>query len=176
MTNAKLKRSVRSYTTEFKLRFIADYIVIGNVTKTCHQLDFPYKTGNQWLLSEWGQTQLARLQIEKSHEIDAAMTKIIENAANHVINSLEFGDEKLDKNNEIIRLRMPGKSAATVMGIAFDKRQISRNLPTSINSNVGNEALLKLQQQFQALSKNTKIVEGVVIEQNGQDLTNKRPK
>ena len=152
------------YTKEQKRAFIANYVVLGNIKKAAELSNMPARTCTDWIKSDWGQSLIAEVHSEKSAELDANLSHLIERATNHVLDSLEHGDEKLDKNNEIIRLRMDGKAAATVMGIAFDKRQISRNLPTSINTSMDNAALTKLQQQFQQLSKQSKVIEGETLD------------
>ena len=162
-SSIKITSQGSQYSKQDKHAFIANYVTLGSITKAAQLSDIPARTCSDWVKSEWGQSLIAEIHTQKSVEIDAAMTKIIDNAANHVIDSLEHGDEKLDKDNNIIRLRMDGKAAATVMGIAFDKRQIMRNLPTAINQSIDNKALAKLQQQFQQLSKQSKVIEGEVI-------------
>ncbi len=152
------------YTNDVKKELICNYIVKGNVNKAAELSNIPVRTAYDWIKSEWGESLITQVRLEKADELDAGMSNVIEKAMEHVINSLEHGDEVIDKNNEIIRLRMKGKEAATVMGIAFDKRQISRNMPTSISTSVDNAALTKLQEQFQALSKQSKVIEGEVID------------
>jgi len=152
------------YTHDIKHAFIANYLVKGNCKAVAISMGLPVKTCDSWLRTEWGEALIAKLQDEKDAELDAIHTNIIHAAQEQVIDRIENGDFKLDKNNEIIRLGMDGKALATVAAITFDKRQISRNLPTSINSSMDNAALNKLQQQFQQLSKQSKVIEGEVIE------------
>jgi len=152
------------YDTTVKHAFICNYVVTGNSEKVCRDMSIPKTTGHEWLKSEWGESLLEQIRTEQCAELDAMHTKIIIDANLQVMDRIENGDYLLDKANELIRKPMDGKSLATVAAITFDKRQISRNMPTSISTSVDNAALTKLQEQFQALSKQSKVIEGEVIE------------
>jgi len=152
------------YDTTVKHAFICNYVVTGNAEKVCRDMSIPKTTGHEWLKSEWGESLLEQIRTEQCAELDAMHTKIIIDANLQVMDRIENGDYLLDKANELIRKPMDGKSLATVAAITFDKRQISRNMPTSISTSVDNAALTKLQEQFQALSKQSKVIEGEVIE------------
>jgi len=151
------------YSKDVKQELIATYYVIGNVKKTAKQLGIPEKTAWEWVNSDWGESLLAVLHDEHAPELDANYRKIIKKANAELLDRLDNGDEVLDKANEIIRLKISGKSLATIGAICFDKRQILNNMPTNISTSMDNAALNKLQQQFQQLSRQSKVIEGEVI-------------
>jgi len=136
----------------------------SDYSKVAKQLNLPERTCTDWVNSEWGEALLATLRAEHAPELDATYRKIITKANNELLDRLDNGDEVLDKNNEVVRLKIGGKSLATIGAICFDKRQILNNMPTSINTSMDNAALTKLQQQFQALSKQSKVVEGETLD------------
>ena len=148
------------YTKEQKNEFIANYLVLGNVSMTAEMMNIPDSTGRGWVNSDWGVSLLDELRDIKSDELDATYSNIIHATQSQVIDRITDGDYILDKQNDLIRKPINGKDLAMIGAITFDKRQISRNLPTSINTSMDNAALTKLQQQFQALSKQSKVVEG----------------
>jgi len=77
---------------------------------------------------------LTSIRLEKSDEIDASITNILDASTKQLTDRINNGDEVLNKDGDIIRLAMKGRDLATVFGITFDKRQIIRNLPTSIKA------------------------------------------
>jgi len=79
---------------------------------------------------------------EKKDQFNAGFTRLVERGINHI--------EQCFDNQEVSAME-----AAKIMGIAFDKRQILNNQPTSISGNVSNDALKALKDQFEALAGKT---------------------
>jgi len=68
------------------------------------------------------------VRAEKEDELDAKLTKLIDNSYDHALDELEKGNASY--------------SQALVGGsIAFDKQRILRNLPTSISASQDNRQL-----------------------------------
>ena len=77
---------------------------------------------------------LASIRLEKSDEIDAIISNTLEKSSKQLIDRIDNGDQVLNKDGEVTNIGMKGRDLATVFGIMFDKRQIMRNLPTSIKA------------------------------------------
>jgi hypothetical protein len=99
---------------------------------------------------------------EKQDELDASYTRVIHKAQEALIDRLEHGDEVITRTGERMRKAVTAKDLATIGGIQFDKRQIARNLPTSISNATDNKALADLKAQFEALAaREAKVINSV---------------
>jgi hypothetical protein len=98
----------------------AVYMVIyGNTKKVAELTGIPRNTLLCWLKYEWWEKLINKLHEERSQEFKAAFSRLIDKSIKEI-------EKQLD-NQEVKAL-----DAAKIMGIAFDKRQIMNNLPTSI--------------------------------------------
>ena len=75
---------------------------------------------------------LQTLHAEKGRELDSKLSQIIDRALDEVADRLMNGDCKIGHEGKLVRVPIPAKDAAIVAAVMFDKRQIIRNLPTSI--------------------------------------------
>ena len=158
---AKQSQVGSKYTDDVRHQAISHYITLGNLQKVAELTNIPRRTLTDWKNSEWWETELTRVRAEKSEELDAVYTQAIHAAQKQILDRIESGDYILDKNNQLIRKPMIGKDLAMVGAIQFDKRQIMRNLPTSISAGADNKALEDLKARFEALTnKETKVIDG----------------
>lgn len=148
---------LRSYTTEDKQQAIGHFLVIGNVKATAEKLSIPRSTLRGWMQTEWWQKTLEAARQAQQAELDAMHTRIIQATGEAILDRLENGDAILNANGELVRKPMSGRDMATIHGIMFDKRQISRNMPTSIRGGSVDEKLKELLMKFEHIA-NEKVV------------------
>ena len=148
------------YTDEDRKAAVACYAIYGNFTKCSQITGIPIKTIHTWKhQADWWEPEITRVRSEKSEELDALYTNAIHKAQEAILDRLESGDYVLDKQGELQRKPISGKDLAMIGAIQFDKRQIMRNLPTSISAN--SKQLEELAEQFKRLA-NTRVIEGEV--------------
>ncbi len=123
---------------------IADYVVTGNATKTAALHNIPRQTIDGWIKSDWGVELVGEIRHEKSEELDANLTKLIDAAFEQSQDRVENGDYRLTKDGKLIRVPMGGYQLVISGATAYDKRQLHRNQPTAISDNSGGtQALIK---------------------------------
>ena len=137
------------YTNEQRINAAYLFLLLGNLNKVSNETNIPQKTLWDWSKTEWWQHLTTKLRIEKQDEIDSTLTRVTDRAMQAIENKLENEDDY-----SIVE-------AAKVYGIMFDKQRLLRNQPTSISSNVSNDALKALKAQFEALAGKT--IEGETI-------------
>lgn len=157
-----LSHNGSQYTDEDRRHVLSQYIVLGSTTRVAEITGIPYATIATWKNSaDWWEEELNKIRQEKGEELDAMYTNAIHKAQNQVIDRIEHGDYILDKQNQLVRKPMNGKDLAMVGAIQFDKRQIMRNLPTSISAKADSqlESMLK---QFRDMAQ-AKVIDGQVV-------------
>lgn len=153
-------RTTSQYTDVDRREAMSHYVLLGNAKKVSELTNIPHRTIADWTKSEWGMELLAQIRIEKSDEIDASISTTLENASKQLLDRIEKGDEVLGKDGEKLRLGMKGRDLATVFGIMFDKRQIIRNLPTSIKAESTDSRLNQLADKVRELQAGgSKVIE-----------------
>lgn len=138
----------------------AHYVVTGKNTAVERLTGIPNQTISDWHKADWWQKLLGRIREEKQDEIDALYTDFIHKGVNAQLDRLENGDYVLDKKGNQVRKPVSLRDVTMSVAISFDKRQIGRNLPTTISATNSN-ALKELQAQFQALTG--RVVEGETL-------------
>ena len=126
--------STSQYTDEQRREAASHYVLMGNAKKVSEITNIPHRTINDWRQKDWWEALTASIRLEKSDEIDASITNILDKATEQLTDRITKGNYVLGKDGEKMRLEMSGRDLATVFGITFDKRQIIRNLPTSIKA------------------------------------------
>ena len=160
MSSIATTSSGSQYTDEQRQQAIANYIVTGNITKTAELVNIPRRTINQWKLSEWWDAAVAKMRLEKHDELDANLSNIIHSATEALSERIASGDAYIDKEGEVRLKPMSGRDLATVTGIIFDKRQIMRNLPTSIKAESTDARLNSLAEKVRELQGGMVTIEG----------------
>lgn len=139
------------HSREKILECAAHWVVTGSLIAVERQTGVSRKTVNYWRKAEWWEPLIDAIRADKSDELDARLTGLIHRAADEVADRLEGGEYRRDKNDEIVRVPVSARDAMMISAIAFDKRQINRNLPTSISENAS-DRLKMLQAQLAAVS------------------------
>ena len=114
------------HTEATKQAFLADYFETGIIKESSNRTGVPYETAKHWHRSSWFQEDLARMQDAANKAADKRISKLIEKSLAQIDDRIEFGEERLTKDGEIIRVKA-GLAALTIAtGTLFDKRQILR--------------------------------------------------
>lgn len=133
MTNqTAITNTCSQYSDAVKKEAAIIYLVTGNKKRTSEQVNVPYSTLYSWMESDWWDGLIERVRHEKQDELDGQLSQVIDKAFASILDRLEHGDCRLDKDGQIVRVPVSARDATVIAGIAFDKRQILRNLPTSI--------------------------------------------
>ena len=150
----KKKRRNTFYTDEEKRQAAIEYQVTGLYTKTAENLGIPYYTLQEWAKHDWWHELRESVRRETDDRIEAELAEVVALAHGRIKESLIDGDEKVAVNSkgEITRYKVKptGKEAATIAGIAFDKRRLTLNMPTAIRSD--SAKMTDLAEQFRQLA------------------------
>jgi hypothetical protein len=114
----------------------AVYYLTGTLTRTSEVLKVPASTISKWMDRDEWINAITRLRRRHSDELDHKLSRIINLAYDEVVERLENGDEIITKDGERMRKRMSGRDAAWIGSVLFDKRQISRKLPSTVTDSV----------------------------------------
>jgi hypothetical protein len=159
-TRKQMATDKRSRYTDLERRQIGlVYMMKGSAKATAEacKADFPtlaHTTILAWTKKEWWHEQQAALEEEYERKIRGSLNSIIELAANEVQDRVKNGDAVLNqKTGEVVRVPMKGKELMVVLGVGFDKRRLSLNMPTAITSNSGSKHLEELAKVFDKIAK-----------------------
>ena len=95
------------------------------------------------------------MRARKQEELDALLTEIIHKANEAVMDRLRNGDFVM-VGGELKRKPVAAKEAAIIGAVSFDKRQLGRNMPTTITSKESSrESLHKLAEKFREIARKT---------------------
>ena len=146
--------ATRSSYSEFdKEKAVAAWVTLGTVEKAAAMLGYPANTIYTWKNKQatWWNDLAGKIRTELEEEHRAGYRKIMLQATQVVIDRLELGDIKVDaKTKEEYRQGISGRDAATILGIATDKLNLSLGKPTSIS---GNTAQSSVQDKLSQLRK-----------------------
>lgn len=140
------KASGSRYSDANRREAAITYLVTGNLRATAKQTGVNERTLADWSRSDWWEPLLHKLHGEKGRELDCKLTQIIDRALDEIADRLINGDHKIGRDGALTRVPIPAKDAAIVAAVMFDKRQILRNLPTTIQKDAS--YLPKLAQQL----------------------------
>jgi len=150
------------YSDEQRREAAAHYVVHGVMTKVTELTGISSATLSDWKTkSDWWEGLTESIRAEKSDEIDATISRTLEKSSKQLIDRIDNGDDIITKDGEHVRQLMRGRDLATVFGIMFDKRQIIRNLPTSIKAESTDSRLNQLAEKVRELSAGqNKVING----------------
>lgn len=134
-STAVTKATGSRYTDIDRREAAVTYLITGNLRATAKQTGVNERTLADWVRSDWWDDLLQTLHAEKGIELDCKLSQIIDRCLDEVGDRLVNGDHKIGKDGNLVRVPIPAKDAAIIAAVMFDKRQIIRNLPTSINRN-----------------------------------------
>jgi len=160
------------YTAGDKLRATLAMVVTASAAKASRISGVPANTIRGWKsTASWWPIAVNYALAMKNEELDSDLGYIQDLANQAVIKSLKEGDEKLDRNGDIIKVKMSGKDAMVVSSIARDKQQVLRGLPTSISEKVSDSDRLEelAKTIIGAVNKSPKVIEGMVIRDKDEE-------
>ena len=116
----------KNHTTATKQNFLEVYFECGILREACDRTQISYETAKYWHRSSWFKEDLARMQEVANKATDRKITKLIDKSFAEIDERLMFGEERLTKEGDVIRVK-PNLAALTIAaGTLFDKRQILR--------------------------------------------------
>jgi len=126
------------YSDVDRRRAALEYSLTGSLTKVASRTGIPRKTLSDWKnKSDWWVEVIAKVRHQKEAIILANDEEVIDKAHREIVDRLDNGDVQLvrTKNGvELHRVPVKAKDAAVIKGISDDKRRLSLNQPTSIQS------------------------------------------
>jgi hypothetical protein len=141
------------YTNEQRIKAVANYMILGTLSKASEACGIPLTTLYDWKKTEWWEPLAVEARNEKEDEHHAAFSRIIDKATKGAEDALEHGETKLVKTKDGYEERMVpvgAKDALIMAGIAYDKKRLSENMPTSISASADSSGV---QAQLEELSK-----------------------
>ena len=161
----------RIYTDADHRRVGLEYLVTGTAKSAAKCIPGLHQTSvSEWMKKDWWADMMAKVEVEYEKKLSAKMNYIIETAQDEVLDRLKNGNAVFNKRGEIVRIPVPVKDAATVMGINFDKKMLLANRPTSITSRSDGKHLENLAEEFRKIAlQNSEISEGLKYKQVRQD-------
>ena len=121
------------YSDEQRREAVTQYVLLGNWRRVSQATGIPQRTLNDWATRPWFATLIAEVRAEKATELDGALTRIIHEATDQLLDRLRHGDHVL-VGGKLERKPLAARDLAIVAGIVYDKRALSRNQPTVIDS------------------------------------------
>lgn len=153
------KNTTSQYTDEQRREVLSHYAVLGNMTKVSELTSIPVSTLATWKgKSDWWVEGIDRIRQEKQDEIDANLSRIIHKSTEALETRIDKGDAYINKAGGVSCKPISGRDLATITGIIFDKRQISRNLPTSIRTESTDSRLTALADKVRQLQAGDKLI------------------
>jgi len=129
----------------------------SNMSAAARLCKLSYRTTMNWKKTEWYGVVMERVKELLDEELDNSYTGIVAKAADVVMDRLEHGDTIIDKGREI-RRPVSGKDASIIGSIHFDKRNLLRGKPTTIEEQQNTaQRLEELGEKFKQFARATEI-------------------
>lgn len=149
------------YDVKTRIEACTRFAMEGNLQRVSDKTGIPSTTLVYWQQGPWWHDMLRHIRTEKSHELDARLSRIIDNATEKVLERLEYGDAVVvAKTGELVYKPVSARDAMLTAAVGFDKRQLLRMQPTSIKS-TGLDVLSQLATQLVDLKRNQAVVSHV---------------
>lgn len=140
-----------------KIEVLTVYGVCGHMGQTAELTGVSVDTIRKWRKEEWFREGMEELRNENDIQFEGVFTKMLEKMVGVIDDRATNGDYVVLRDGTLIRKPVSLRDAVGAMMIAFDKRQMVRNRPTSRAETVSVENRLeKLVQHFTDLSKKTR--------------------
>lgn len=117
---------------ETQLKAAAAFMVSGSLEVVSSQLSIPLETLTQWVQTESWNNCVDMVKFRQGAKLDASLTSIIEKATDEIVDRLENGDEVLNRDGSMVRVKVKAKDAMNIAAMAIEKRQLIRGQPTNI--------------------------------------------
>ena len=131
-----------------KSRAVAAYIGTGSFTRAAAITGIPENTLRAWAKQEWWAEESLRANKADSDELKSTFTRIAKRATEQLEDRLEFGDEVLNKDGQIVKKRIPGRELAIIAAVAADKRRAEMQTTEVVPVQNTAEKLASLMDEF----------------------------
>jgi len=132
--------------------FFVSYVSGNSYQTAAMQAGVNKSTAKTWQHQDWFPEALEAARGVVGQKVDRKLTKIIDMALGNVEERLTKGDPYKD-GKEISFKPVGAYQSALILGIAYDKRALSRGEPTSIEAGMSFEDRLKsLQDKFKEVA------------------------
>jgi len=115
------------YSDQQRREAVTLYVLHGNWRRVSELTRIPERTLNDWSIQPWFAIMLAELRAEKGAEFDGALTRVLDEATKQLLDRLQHGDPYV-VSGQVKRKPVAAKDLAIIAGVAFDKRQLCRNI------------------------------------------------
>ena len=169
----KIVPNSKGFTAYQRIDAIFAYFVTGRVREAARLCNINENTILTWAQSSWWKSAIQKVKELKQEELDVQYTSIIDQTVGEIVDRIQNGDERLNRDGEAIRVKVGAKDLMLVNAMAFDKRALLRRDPTEISQKtITVEDRNKiLSEQFRKIAKEGTLIEGEVIETN-EEITN----
>lgn len=142
-------------SAETKINVLLHYALYGSIKDAAEYAEVDPRTVSRWKqTARWWDTELAKVRRAKTDQLDGKFDKMIEKTNEQLLDRIENGDFKLDKNGTQVRLPMGGRDLVMISAILFDKQRLLRGEATQITAK--STTLEDLMNQFEKMSQNNK--------------------
>jgi len=124
------------YSDEDRRNAIGHYLVLGSLRRVEDATGIPNQTLSGWTKTDWWNQAIGKIRAERNDELDNRLSAAVDKALDGIMDRLEHGDAQVI-DGEIRRVPIKARDLAVVTGVTFDKRQLLRSMPTSINQSAG---------------------------------------
>jgi len=164
--NLSLPMSVQNgskHSNKDRLAAVSLFFVMGNVREVGEILGIPTETIRPWTKTEWWADCTKKVHEANSHYFEAQALNVINLGFKSINERFEHGEYAAydQQSKKLIYKPVSAKDSATVLGIMFDKRQISRSMPTNITQSTS-AGLIEIRNTFDKMSAG-KTIEGEVV-------------
>ncbi len=139
------------YTDEDRKLAVVEYVVTGNLQRVSDNTGIPLSTVHSWSKLDWWETLSGEVRSEKSAELDAKMTELIDISFEQAKDRVLDGDFRVGKDGKLLRVPMSGRDLVIAGATVYDKQRLHRNQPTSIRGD--GETMESLGEKFKQLSR-----------------------
>lgn len=153
---ATLYHPRQSYTPQQKMQAAMAYVTTGSVTSAArHCPQVGMKTISHWKnKAAWWPEAVQHCRKMKSEELDGLLTNIIHSCNDAILDRLTNGDIHVStKDGSVYRAPISVSKLATVMGIAWDKRNMQRGEYSHKSGESTTAQLEMLKAKFEEFSK-----------------------
>jgi hypothetical protein len=119
------------YPPEMKIASAALWCVLGSSVKVSKMLRIPDITIRSWYKEPWWHMAVREVRKTKNEEFDAKLTGLLDDTIVEIQDRLMNGETVVDKQGELKRVPVSTRNLATLLGIVYDKRALTRGDPTS---------------------------------------------
>lgn len=121
-----------SYDDDKRREVVALYLQYGKLKKVAEISGVPSWTIKSWIKSEWWDTVAQGVRAAVESEVRAKLSAVTHFAIDEVLDRLENGDVRLDKNGVQHRVPVGARDSMLIAAMAYDKLRLSLNLPGKI--------------------------------------------